>query len=1083
MRLSKFFIAGLSLFLLASCTKETDITIDAPKEENLIKITVTATADELDSKTKTSLDSENGSLYWTYGDHISVFDGSANRDFESDVKQDADPTKTATFSGTIQSGASSFAAVYPYNASASYSEGLITSILPTSQIAIARSFANNSNVAVAGNPSEDKKEVEGAYAVIDFTFQNVGALVKFTLSQSIHQSVTIRAFTKDGDTKTFEKIAGEIKINPSTAVAETTENSSTAVALTAASGTLAAESYYAVILPIDTKYIQFEFSNGTSTKVRNTKTTISVSRSSYYDMGTIDEGITYPDPYVGDYIIVSKGSTGYWVVMSTSFTDGNNGRWQYVESTNACDKKVNLEDSSVDFRPWSNNTYKFSVEAKDGGYILKNSVSGNYITYKGSGNLGKEVGSGVISKFDVFTKNEYGIWTMGMNSGSDTYSLQYNVNNFFSFYSSSQAQLYLIPYVYAAPEHNLAVSSEVVTLSGVAGSTQVINVTSNYAWTAALNPGASKFIVTESGTGDGTITVTASADGESTEQTLGTFTVSDEERNVTVTVKQSAYVSTITDEITVAGFSNPTSTSYRSFSITSGTNSGANYAGTLASDNPASYLQLNNNATGRGLVSTVSGGRIYSITANWGGSNVNDRYITIYGKNTAYSSSNDLYEEETRGVEIGKITFSTGQSSATLDNIPESNMYSYVGFYASGAMYVTSFNVSWAQTLSAPEFNIPAGTYYAAQNVTISAGEGATIYYTTDGNDPTTSSDVYTSAIAVSSSTTIKAIAVKGGKSSAVSSATYTIEKPTQLDMSDVSCSSKTHNSLTFEWNEVTNATGYSVSLDGGDNWISNGTSRVYTWNGLNAEAEYTIYVKALGTTNGQYTDSEAKSANGTTNAAPTLMSIAVTTNPTKTIYTLGEAFSFDGAVVTATYSDSSQLDVTASCTTNGDSVVSTLGENKDVTVTYSEGVIEKQTTFKITVNAAVAVTYSLTISPNDFNTASYADNNNEKTSEAVCTADNTKKMEVKWTSYQVYKNSSAMQWQKNKGYIYNSTDLGTITSVTVNSSEGSFTTYYGTSEHPTSGTTVGNGFFTVKVGSDATGKTSSIVVVFEVTE
>ncbi|MCQ2266092.1 MAG: bacterial Ig-like domain-containing protein [Bacteroidaceae bacterium] len=50
---------------------------------------------------------------------------------------------------------------------------------------------------------------------------------------------------------------------------------------------------------------------------------------------------------------------------------------------------------------------------------------------------------------------------------------------------------------------------------------------------------------------------------------------------------------------------------------------------------------------------------------------------------------------------------------------------------------------------------------------------------------------------------------------------------------------------------------------------------------------------------------------------------------------------------------------------------------------------------------------------------------------------------------------------------------------MTVNSSAGSFTTYYGTAEHPTSGTTVGNGFFTVVVGG-ATGRTSSIVVVFE---
>ncbi len=127
----------------------------------------------------------------------------------------------------------------------------------------------------------------------------------------------------------------------------------------------------------------------------------------------------------------------------------------------------------------------------------------------------------------------------------------------------------------------------------------------------------------------------------------------------------------------------------------------------------------------------------------------------------------------------------------------------------------------------------------------------------------------------------------------------------------------------------------------------------------------------------------------------------------------------------------------------------------------------------------AWATVYKLTITASDFNTTSYAANNNEKTSTAVCTTDATKKFEVKWTSNQVMKNGDNMQWQKSGGYLYNSTNLGTIKSVTVTSSGGTFTTYYGTSEHPTSGTTVGNGFFTVKVGN-ATGTSSKVEVVFE---
>ena len=127
----------------------------------------------------------------------------------------------------------------------------------------------------------------------------------------------------------------------------------------------------------------------------------------------------------------------------------------------------------------------------------------------------------------------------------------------------------------------------------------------------------------------------------------------------------------------------------------------------------------------------------------------------------------------------------------------------------------------------------------------------------------------------------------------------------------------------------------------------------------------------------------------------------------------------------------------------------------------------------------AWATEYKLTISASDFNTTSYAANNNEKTTQAVCTSDASKTFDVKWTSNQVMKNVEDMQWQKNNGYLFNSTNLGTIKSVTVTSSGGTFTIFYGTTAHPTSGTTVGNGFFTVKVGN-ALGTTSKVEVVFE---
>ena len=81
------------------------------------------------------------------------------------------------------------------------------------------------------------------------------------------------------------------------------------------------------------------------------------------------------------------------------------------------------------------------------------------------------------------------------------------------------------------------------------------------------------------------------------------------------------------------------------------------------------------------------------------------------------------------------------------------------------------------EQVATPTFTPKAGEYNAVQNVTIACTtNGATIHYTTNGDTPTAESTEYTAAIPVSTTTTIKAIAVKDGmNNSAVATATYTI--------------------------------------------------------------------------------------------------------------------------------------------------------------------------------------------------------------------------------------------------------------------------------------------------------------------
>ena len=93
---------------------------------------------------------------------------------------------------------------------------------------------------------------------------------------------------------------------------------------------------------------------------------------------------------------------------------------------------------------------------------------------------------------------------------------------------------------------------------------------------------------------------------------------------------------------------------------------------------------------------------------------------------------------------------------------------------------VASASYTILAPVATPEITLAGGTYSSAQTTTITCETaGATIYYTTNGDNPTTSSTVYSGAISINESMTIKAIAAKTGlANSAVAEASYTISIP-----------------------------------------------------------------------------------------------------------------------------------------------------------------------------------------------------------------------------------------------------------------------------------------------------------------
>jgi len=137
---------------------------------------------------------------------------------------------------------------------------------------------------------------------------------------------------------------------------------------------------------------------------------------------------------------------------------------------------------------------------------------------------------------------------------------------------------------------------------------------------------------------------------------------------------------------------------------------------------------------------------------------------TIYYSATGPVSTNG-FVPYTGPLQITTAGVESIQTYATETGYQQTNYVSPVNF---------TINLPVAAT---PVFSPTPGTYTSSQSVTISdTTAGATIYYTTDGSQPTSASAVYSAPVIVSSTERVKAITVATGfTDSQVAAAAYTI--------------------------------------------------------------------------------------------------------------------------------------------------------------------------------------------------------------------------------------------------------------------------------------------------------------------
>ncbi len=329
---------------------------------------------------------------------------------------------------------------------------------------------------------------------------------------------------------------------------------------------------------------------------------------------------------------------------------------------------------------------------------------------------------------------------------------------------------------------------------------------------------------------------------------------------------------------------------------------------------------------------------------------------------TIYYTTNGSTPTTSSAVYSGPIAVS---SSETIEAIATASGFSNSS--VASAAYV--INAAATSLAASPTFSPGAGTYSSAQAVSISsATPSATIYYTTNGTTPTTSSTVYSGPIAVSSSETIEAIATASGFSnSPVAIAAYLI---------NVATTSQTA-SPTFTPGAGAYASAQSVTIAS----ATPSATIYYTTNGTTPTTSSAVYsgpitvssnetLEAIATASGS-TNSAVSTAAYTVNAAATSQAASPTFSPAAGAYASAQTVSISSATPSATiyYTTNGTTPTTSSAVYSGPVTVSST-ETFEAIAAASGSIDSAVATASYTINQ-VAGDFAVSSSPNSLTVTS----------------------------------------------------------------------------------------------------------------
>lgn len=171
-------------------------------------------------------------------------------------------------------------------------------------------------------------------------------------------------------------------------------------------------------------------------------------------------------------------------------------------------------------------------------------------------------------------------------------------------------------------------------------------------------------------------------------------------------------------------------------------------------------------------------GIAFTFTSSWGSTNYSNLTVST-------GAITPQFDADNKPANGATITWA-GSASSVAFTVPatKDSWQSKNPQFRFAKMVVTTES-SDPDVLEAPVISGKSEFYTPTSEVSISGVSGASIYYTLsyDGTpaDPTTSSILYESPFEINNTATVKAIAVKDGKTSAVTTATFTKLAPTSV--------------------------------------------------------------------------------------------------------------------------------------------------------------------------------------------------------------------------------------------------------------------------------------------------------------